>query len=468
MKDIAAFFEKLVATSGAAGAQLSVIKGDERIDLAVGLRDTGLGEPMAVDTANQIGSVTKVFNAALVLELVARGELDLDEPVIKRIPEFRLEDQEAAEKITLRHLLSMSAGIDNGDYRFCNTLQERIESLATCPQHFAPGEGYGYSNAATDISGYVAQRAMGRSWDDLLRELVLDPAKLIHSATRDAERDLDRMSRGHIFDPVGKSHSYVEMEHVTLGSSPAGSTLTSNAADLATLGKALLDGYLDPSSSVFAPSTIEGMFTPQIDVPIKSLATAWCLGLSKVEWNGVPIWWHAGGNAKGSSWLFILPEQRGVFACTCNTTSVVLDFMPSMVNSVFEAAFGVAPVVPERITVPAGDLDRYCGVYAASNGELDVERHGDRLLMTHRMQWGPAKLVEERGYLEPIGPGRFWFRKSDDDRLTNLPNEFGFSGADAQGRATHAVNLFVPYGRTHGERIVAERAAQAAEKASPQ
>ena len=466
MEHLEALFETLVETSGAAGAQLSVIRGDERIDLAAGSRDAGLGKPMTVDTTNQIGSVTKVFNAALVLELVARGELDLDEPVIRRIPEFRLEDQDAAAKITLRHLLSMSAGIDNGDYRFCHTLQERIESLATCPQHFAPGEGYGYSNAATDISGYVAQRVMGRSWDDLLREYVLEPAKLVHSATRDAERDLDGMSRGHVFNPATRSYTYVEQDHVTLGSSPAGSTLTSNAADLATLGKALLDGYLDPSNSVFAPSTIEGMFTPQVEAPIKSLATAWCLGPAKVEWQGVPIWWHPGGNSKGSSWLFILSEQRAVLACTSNTPSVVLAFQPLLVNDIFRAAFGVAPVPPETIAVPAADLDRYCGVYGASAGEVTVERRGDRLFLTQVMLWAEVKLTEESGYLEPIGPGRFWLRKTEDESPSNLPNEFAFSGADAEGRTIFVVNWFVPYGRKHGDRIVAKRAAQAAETAS--
>lgn len=456
MKDLEALFDSLVETSGAAGVQLTVIRGDERIDLAAGVRDAGLAKPMTVDTTNQVGSVTKVFTAALVLELVARGELDLDEPVIARIPEFRLADQHAAEKITLRHLLSMSAGIDNGDYRFCDTLAERIESLATCPQHFVPGEGYGYSNAGTDIAGYVAQRVMGRSWDDLLREFVLEPAKLGSTASRDAERDPALMSRGHIFDPAAGSYSYVEQDHITLGSSPAGSTLTSNAADLATLGKALLDGYLDPPRSVFAASTIQHMFTPQVEVPIKSLATAWCLGPAKLEWQGVEIWWHPGGNSRGSSWLFIVPEQGGVLACTSNTPSVALGFQPLLINGIFAAAFGTAPVAPEVIALPPAELGRYCGTYASLGGELDVERRDDRLHLTHTMRWGTV-LIKSEGFLEPTGPGRFWLNANDETGPSNLPNEFAFSGTDGEGRAIHAVNMFIPYGRSHGARVAAER-----------
>lgn len=129
MQDLAAIFEDVVEASGMAGAQLSIIKGGERIDLAAGLRDVGQGEPMTVETTGQVGSVTKVFNAVLVLELVARGKLDLDEPIIRKIPELELGDADAASKITLRHLVSMSAGIDNGDYHYYDSLRERIENL---------------------------------------------------------------------------------------------------------------------------------------------------------------------------------------------------------------------------------------------------------------------------------------------------------------------------------------------------
>ena len=465
MQNLEAVLKSAMEAVGVAGAQLSVIKGDERVDLAVGLRDTELGKPMTVDTTNQIGSVTKVFNAAMVLELVARDELDLDEPVIKRIPEFKLQDQDAASKITLRHLLSMSAGIDNGDYTYYDTIAQRIESLANCPQHFASGEGYGYSNAATDITGYVAQRVMGRPWDDLLQEFVLDPVKLTYSATRDARRDLGLMSRGHFFNPADKSHSFVEVEQISLGSAPAGSTLTSNAADLASLGKALLDGYLDPGGSVFAGSTIQAMFTPQVEVPLKSLATAWCLGPAKAEWQDVPIWWHPGGNACGSSWLMILPEQRAVFACTSNTPSVVLDFNIRVMNELLPAAFGVTPTAPTVDKRPLAEIDRYVGTYGALGGEIIVERRGDRLFGTHRMSWGDVHNIAGSGFLEPIGPGVFWFNDKDEARPSTTPNEIAFSGSDDQGRATYLVNMFISYGRAHGERIAAQRSAQAADMA---
>jgi len=453
MQDLAAIFEDVVEASGMAGAQLSIIKGGERIDLAAELRDVGQGEPMTVETTGQVGSVTKVFNAVLVLELVARGKLDLDEPIIRKIPELKLGDADAASKITLRHLVSMSAGIDNGDYHYYDSLRERIENLRDLPQHHAPGEGYGYSNAATDLSGYVVERAMGRSWDDLLREFVLDPAKLSHTTTRDAEQG-DRMGRGHVLDPATKTYHYVEKDHFSLGSAPAGSTLTSNAADLANFGKALLDGYLDAPKSIYARGTIQGVFTPQADVPVKTLSLEWCLGPGTLEWQGTRMWWHPGGNNRGVSMLFIIPSQNAVLACTGNTPNMGGLLNAQMTGNIFPKVFGISPPPrPEVVNLPLAEQSRFLGTYAALMGELHVEQRDDRLFMRNVMRL-PGNVMEFGGYLDPIGPGRFWLNVDGKGGPTNLPEtymEVALFGADTSGRATTAVTGLCAYSRAYAE-----------------
>ena len=89
-----------------------MIVGAQRADFVFGSANVGLNQPMTADTVIQIGSTTKVFNAALVMTLVEQHRLDLDVPIVQYMPRFRVADAKARETITLRQLLSMSSGLD--------------------------------------------------------------------------------------------------------------------------------------------------------------------------------------------------------------------------------------------------------------------------------------------------------------------------------------------------------------------
>ena len=109
-------FQQAAVDSGAVGAQLSIIKSGEQFDFIYGIANAELNTPMTQDTIIQIGSVTKVFNAVVVMTMVEEGLLDLDTPVKRYIPEFTVADPMATRTLTLRHLISMSSGLDNGRY----------------------------------------------------------------------------------------------------------------------------------------------------------------------------------------------------------------------------------------------------------------------------------------------------------------------------------------------------------------
>src|SRR5262245_26150279 len=106
--ELRALFDDAVRRTGTFGAQLSIIKGDQQLDFAAGSADAANGLDMTTDTVMQIGSITKVFNATMVMSLVEEHKLELDTPVQAYLPKFRVSDAEATRTITLRHLLSMS------------------------------------------------------------------------------------------------------------------------------------------------------------------------------------------------------------------------------------------------------------------------------------------------------------------------------------------------------------------------
>ena len=88
------------AALGVVGAQLAVFDGEKIHEVVTGLANRERQIAVTTDTLFQIGSTTKVFNAALIMTLVDEGLLDLDKPVTTWIPDFRVPDSGAAERIT--------------------------------------------------------------------------------------------------------------------------------------------------------------------------------------------------------------------------------------------------------------------------------------------------------------------------------------------------------------------------------
>lgn len=97
------------------GVTVGVLHNGEVQTHAFGVTSLEIGVPVRPETLFQIGSISKVFCATLVMTLVDDGTLDLDTPVNEYLAEFRLADADATGKITLRHCLSHTSGI-YGDY----------------------------------------------------------------------------------------------------------------------------------------------------------------------------------------------------------------------------------------------------------------------------------------------------------------------------------------------------------------
>lgn len=95
--------------------------------------------PVTTDTVFQIGSISKVFTATLVMQLVDEGLLSLDTPIAKYLPEFHVADDKTRRAVTARHFLSHSSGID-GDFfpdtgRDDDAIARLVDMSALLPGH---------------------------------------------------------------------------------------------------------------------------------------------------------------------------------------------------------------------------------------------------------------------------------------------------------------------------------------------
>lgn len=92
------------------GAAWGVLHGDQVADGAAGLLHGGTGVEATSDSVFQIGSISKLWTSTLVLQLVDEGKVDLDEPVRTYLPDFKIDDEDAAAPITVRQLLNHTSG----------------------------------------------------------------------------------------------------------------------------------------------------------------------------------------------------------------------------------------------------------------------------------------------------------------------------------------------------------------------
>ena len=141
---------ELLAEYGIPSAAIGVLHDGEIAELAVGVKNVETGQAATTDTVYQCGSMTKTWTALAFMQLVDEGKVDLDEPVRTYLPGFRVADPEASAKVTPRHLLNHTNGIEEafGDPGEDDDVYERmVENIADAPQVFPLGHTHGYSAA---------------------------------------------------------------------------------------------------------------------------------------------------------------------------------------------------------------------------------------------------------------------------------------------------------------------------------
>lgn len=234
---------------------------------AGGLADREAGTAMTRDARLLAGSIGKTFVAAVALEMVKEGRLELDGKI-----ELWLSDRSwfarlpNARDITLRHLLTHSSGLSDhyqdpdieavvtagratGDRDWHITPDQAVEVIANNPAPFAPGQGFAYTDTGYILVGLIIEKAAGAPYYDELRRRFLEPLKLGMTSAAD-RRDLAGLVPGYIgkANPMGLPAKTVENGRMAF--SPAsewtGGGLVSNPADLVRWARELYEGRAMP------------------------------------------------------------------------------------------------------------------------------------------------------------------------------------------------------------------------------
>jgi len=434
---------------GVVGAQLAVFDGERVHEVVHGLANREQKIAVTTDTLFQIGSTTKVFNAALVMSLVDEGLLDLDKPVITWIPDFRVPDPGAAERITLRQLLSMSAGVDNGSYRDFgrgdDAIVRYVASMAEIPLIAEPGTAFGYSNAGITVAGLSAQNAGKKNWETLLAERILKPLGLTHAANFPEDLLFHPVSLGYRRASVDAEPARIGVWALPRSIAPAGGTLCASAGDLVRFARMLLSqGRAADGKQVLSAESVRTMHTPQVDLAARLTAHKWCTGPYWKQWDGVTIYGHSGTNSGGSSMLLWIPSKNVAIATIANVPNQGYPMADQIFDKVFPEMFGIAkPKVPTpaSVTPTRIDVKRFLGRFVSYGSMIEFVDEGGKLVARVYSgaraadAAGPPSMTSE---LLPLGGDRFL--PANPAMGGNRGWDVAFWGADSNGRATHFLN----------------------------
>ena len=250
LEGLDAFVENGMRAWGVPGLALAIVK-DDRVVVARGYGTRKLGEDAPVDetTIFAVASNTKALTAGLLGTLVDEGKLGWDDRVVDWLPSFQMWDPYVTRDIRVRDLLIHRSGLHTygGDHLWIGNDLSREDILSRI-RHFEPRAPfrtkYQYQNLMYLVAGQVAAAAAGKSWDDALRERLLDPLGMKESSTTLGSLDgRDNVATPH--ELVDGTLAPVAFDNVdSVG--PAAS-LNSNAIELAQwmrlqLGRGELDG----------------------------------------------------------------------------------------------------------------------------------------------------------------------------------------------------------------------------------
>jgi CubicO group peptidase (beta-lactamase class C family) len=196
-----------VDSNPAAGVVVAVIRGDQQSVLGFGklLSDD---DAVSVDSALlEIGSITKVFTAILLAEMAARGEVNLDDPIRKHLPESVRVPRRGKREITLEDLATHRSGLprlpanlnpkDMANPYVDYTVEELYSYLSECRLTREPASAYEYSNLGAGLLGHILERVADRPFEELVTERICRRLGMYDTLIRlDSERQR-RLTGGH-------------------------------------------------------------------------------------------------------------------------------------------------------------------------------------------------------------------------------------------------------------------------------
>jgi D-alanyl-D-alanine carboxypeptidase len=393
-----------VAARGAPAVSIAVVRGNDTIVMnGWGKADYENDVPATAQTVYRIGSITKQFTSAAVMQLVEQGKVRLDDSIGTYLPTLPT----AWRGVLVRQLLNHTSGIPSytdlgqrwvrrwGEEMTPDTL---VGLTANEPMSFKPGTSWRYDNSGYVVLGMLIEKMAGRPWAQDLTERLTKPLNL--ADTRNCATRAIIMHRAQGYEP-GPNGQFANATYLAMSQPFSAGAMCSTVGDLARWNRALASGQVVSAASYKLMSTPEGAAA--------SGAMKYGFGLARDTLAGRTVISHGGGiNGFISSNAWFPDAELSVTVLT-NSGAARTDVLTAQVA---RAALGV-PLLrpPPRVAITAADRAQYVGVYALKMGgntpDFTVSERDGKL-------WGQ---LQGQGPNELIPFGNHTFGASFDPRV---------------------------------------------------
>lgn len=339
---------------GHGGSLLIVKDGKALIGRGYGMADVEANTPNTFDTKFRIGSITKQFTAAAILQLEEKGKLSVQDSVCKYIAPC----PEAWQPVTLHHLLAMSSGItsftslpDFREFRFKDLKPEETTGLVSGkPLKAAPGAEYEYSNTNYVLLGMIIEKVSGKSYEKYLSDNIFKPFKLTNTGYDHGKERIAGSALGYSV----KDNKVVPADKASMMVPYAAGGLYSTVSDLYKWQSALLNGRVFKKNE-----TLDKMLKPN--------KGNYAYGVVVVtDQKGRKRITHGGGIEGFVTDASFYPDEKIFFAFFANNEQGTASATLRDLTAIY---FGEPYSVPKKrveVQVESALLDSYVGEYKLS------------------------------------------------------------------------------------------------------
>lgn len=328
------------------GLAIAIVKDNQiSITKAFGVKNLDTKEPITAASIFHMASVSKPFSATAVMQLVEKGKMNLDDPLIKYLPYFKLDDPYYKD-ITIKQMLMHTSGIpDVDDYewdkpQYDDGAAERyVRSLVNEKMIARPGEKYQYSNMAFDILADVIAKVSGMSFENYIKENILDPLDMKESDFLRERIKPELRTFAHVFNlepQVSEIYPY-NRRHAP------SSCLNANVLEMCHWAIANMNAGEYKGNRILDSSSYKLLCEPQTQINgNRSVGLSWFIN----QHRGIKTVSHGGGDLGYRSYLITLPEKSLALIAASNYD----------VTPIGDLAFGVIDIMlgfePQKPKIP--------------------------------------------------------------------------------------------------------------------
>lgn len=334
------YVERYLGRNGLPGASIVIVK-DGEIIYTQGYGHDSEGNPLTENSLLRIGSVSKPFTAFAVLQLVDEGAIQLDDPVIRHLPELTMDDQRF-EKVTIRHLLSHTSGISTPTIvPKADTLDQGLKRLHSWKLQSNPGERHSYSNANYWILARLVENVSGMEFAAYLDTKVFLPLGMDDSLSPVNSGDaITGLPRGYV-TAYGTAIPISELEQMFTGSGG----IVTTAADMGKwLSMQTNDGVSPTGVRLLSSSLLDESYSPQPGSERYGLG--WSFSSSNVTPQRIQ---HSGALSSYQAQQSIIPSSGYAVAVILNSFTTTFEHAYEMSSGIIQLTEGKAPAIKASV-----------------------------------------------------------------------------------------------------------------------